>query len=202
MSDGTSATRETPDIKASYRSRLLAERERLHDHQRVQLDRRICAHLLRFLNDRDCVDLAGFMAFRGEPDLLPALEALHHAGRRVHLPVVNGREMQFGRWKPGQVMKENRFGIPEPIDGQICPPDRLEIVLMPLVAYSATGTRLGMGAGFYDRTFSFCLEHPDAGPSLVGAAYSLQEVNSLPAQSWDVPLDAVITDRGLQMFRD
>ncbi len=202
MFDGTSDARETPDVKASYRSRLLAERERLHDHQRVQLDRRICAHLLRFLDDRDCVDLAGFVAFRGEPDLLPALEALHHAGRRVHLPVVNDREMHFGRWTPGQAMKENRFGIPEPIDGRICPPDRLEIVLMPLVAYSATGTRLGMGAGFYDRAFSFCLEHPDAGPSLVGAAYSLQEVNSLPAQSWDVPLDAVITDRGLQMFRD
>lgn len=191
-----------PDQKAELRARLVAERERLHDHQRRQLDRRICVHLLRFLDDRDCINLAGFHAFRGEPNLMPALEALHHAGRRVHLPVVSGRDMRFNRWTPGQSMQTNRFGIPEPVDGPTCPPDRLEVVVMPLVAFSATGTRLGMGAGFYDRAFSFCLDHPDAGPMLLGAAYSLQEVNSLPAQSWDVPLDAVITDRGLQMFRE
>jgi len=191
-----------PDQKAELRARLVAERERLHDHQRRQLDRRICVHLLRFLDDRDCINLAGFHAFRGEPDLMPALEALHHAGRRVHLPVVNGQDMRFNRWTPGQAMQKNRFGIPEPVEGTTCPPDRLEVVVMPLVAFSATGTRLGMGAGFYDRAFSFCLDHPDAGPMLVGAAYSLQEINSLPAQSWDVPLDAVITDRGLQMFRE
>ncbi len=191
-----------PDQKAELRARLVAERERLHDHQRRQLDRRICVHLLRFLDDRDCINLAGFHAFRGEPNLMPALEALHHAGRRVHLPVVNGRDMRFNRWTPGQTLQKNRFDIPEPVDGTTCPPDRLEVVVMPLVAYSATGTRLGMGAGFYDRTFSFCLDHPDSGPMLVGAAYSLQEINSLPAQSWDVPLDAVITDRGLRMFRE
>ncbi len=197
-----SSDTEKPDQKAQLRARLVAERERLHIHQRRRLDRRICVHLLRFLDDRDCINMAGFHAFRGEPDLMPALEALHHAGRHVHLPVVNGRDMHFARWIPGQVMKKNRFGIPEPINGQVCPAERLEVVLTPLVAYSATGTRLGMGAGFYDRAFSFCLNHPDAGPMLVGAAYSLQEVNSLPAQSWDVPLDAAITDRGLQMFRE
>jgi 5-formyltetrahydrofolate cyclo-ligase len=116
--------------------------------------------------------------------------------------VVNGGQMHFRRWTPATAMQPNRFGIPEPVDGLDIPADRLELVLMPLVAYSATGTRLGMGAGYYDRAFAFALDHPDAGPLLVGAAYSLQEVNSLPAQSWDVPLDAVITDRGLRVFRE
>jgi 5-formyltetrahydrofolate cyclo-ligase len=191
------------DGKAELRARLIAERERLHDHQRRQMNRQICVHLLRFLDDRDCLNLAAFYPFRGEPDLMPALEALHHAGRRVHLPIVaDDNRMHFHRWVPGAPMKDNRFGIPEPLSGAECPPERLEVVLMPLVAFSATGTRLGMGAGFYDRAFEFCIDHPDAGPFLAGAAYSLQEVNSLPAQSWDVPLDAVITDRGLKMFRD
>lgn len=190
------------DQKAELRARLVAERQRLHDHQRRRLDRQICVHLLRFLDDRDCLNLAAFHAFRGEPDLMPALEALHHAGRRIHLPVINGDLMHFRRWQPGMPLRENRFGIPEPVDGVACPPERLELVLMPLVAFSASGTRLGMGAGFYDRTFEFCLPHPEAGPMLVGAAYSLQEVDSLPAQSWDVPLDAVITDRGRKVFRE
>ena len=188
------------DEKAELRARMVAERQLLHEHQRRRLDRQICAHLLRLLDDRDCVHLAAYIAFNGEPDLGPALEALHHAGRRIHLPVVNDNRMHFCRWTPTSEMRPNRFGIPEPVDGHECPPERLELVLMPLVAFSPGGTRLGMGAGYYDRTFGFCLDHPDSGPLLVGNAYSLQEVDSLPAQSWDVPLDAVITDRGLKVF--
>ena len=190
------------DEKAELRARMVAERQRLHGHQRRRLDRQICAHLLRLLDDRDSLHLAGFVAFNGEPDLGPALEALHHAGRRIHLPVVNDDRMHFLRWTPTTEMRPNRFGIPEPVDGHECPPERLELVMMPLVAFSPGGTRLGMGAGYYDRSFEFCLDHPDSGPMLVGTAYSLQEVDSLPAQSWDVPLDAVITDRGLKVFRE
>ena len=191
-----------PDQKAQLRARLVSERERLHEHQRRRLDRRICTHLLRFLDERDCLNLAAFYPFRGEPDLLPALEALHHAGRRVFLPVVRDQHMHFRHWSPASRMETNRFGIPEPTMGVECPPERLELVMMPLVAFSASGTRLGMGAGFYDRTFSFALDQPESGPWLVGAAYSLQEIDTLPAQSWDVPMDAVITDRGLRVFRE
>ena len=193
---------EQGDLKSTVRDRLIAAREGLHEHRRRQADRSICAHLLRFLDDRDCLHLAAYHAFRGEPNLFPALEALHHAGRRVYLPVVRDREMEFRRWSPGLDMPRNRFGIPEPLQGRLIEAAHLELVLMPLVAYSASGTRLGMGAGFYDRRFAFCLDQPDSGPLLVGAAYSLQQVDSLPAQSWDVPLDAVITERGLQRFRD
>ncbi len=192
----------SPDRKAELRTRLVGKRERLHDHQRRRLDRRICTHLLRFLDERDCLNLAAFHRFRGEPDLMPALEALHHAGRRVFLPVVREKRMRFRHWSPASRMENNRFGIPEPVMGVECPPERLELVLMPLVAFSAAGTRLGMGAGFYDRAFSFALDDPGSGPILVGAAYSLQEIDILPADPWDVPMDAVITDRGLRVFRE
>ncbi len=197
MNSGT----ETGDLKAGFRDRLIAERRSLHEHRRRHLDRSICAHLLRFLDDRDCLHMAAYHPFGGEPNLYPALEALHHAGRRVYLPIVDGRQMEFRRWQPGARMTPNRYGIPEPLEGRSIPARQLELVLMPLVAFSMTGTRLGMGAGFYDRCFSFSLEQPDSGPYLVGTAYSLQQVDSLPAQSWDVPLDAVITERGLNSFR-
>ena len=192
-----------PDRKSALRARLVAERERLHEHQRRRMDRQICAHLLRFLDERDCVNLAAFHAFRGEPDLMPALEALHQEGRRIFLPVV-GRDrcMQFHRWSPGAATAKNQFGILEPVGTPSCPISRLDLVLMPLVAFSVAGARLGMGAGYYDRAFEFCLKAPDSGPMRVGAAYSLQEVDNLPVQTWDVPLDAVITDRGLKTFRE
>jgi len=192
----------TRDLKAQLRTRILDMRAALHPHQRQKADRQICGHLLRLLGDRDYLDVAAFMPFRGEPDLTPAMEALSEAGRRIWLPVVNGSQMSFRLWQPGMKMAPNRFGIPEPVDDRICAPERLELVLTPLVAFAGTGTRLGMGAGFYDRTFAFARTSPFSGPWMVGAAYALQQVDSLPSEPWDVPLGGVLTERGLQVFRE
>ncbi|PKL94780.1 MAG: 5-formyltetrahydrofolate cyclo-ligase, partial [Gammaproteobacteria bacterium HGW-Gammaproteobacteria-8] len=131
-----------------------------------------------------------------------ALQVLAEAGRRIWLPVVDGDDMHFHRWQPGVEMRPNRFGIPEPVGSRRCPAERLELVLTPLVAYSSNGNRLGMGAGYYDRAFEFLRRDPAAGPWLVGVAYGLQQVDSLPVEPWDVPLGAVITERGLQVFRE
>lgn len=190
------------EAKIELRKRLVENRTALPAAQRRRADRQICVHLLRLLDDRDYLDIAAFMPFRGEPDLTPALSALSEAGRRIWMPVVDDETMRFRRWTPESATVGNRFGIPEPIEGAECAPRRLELVLAPLVAFSPNGTRLGMGAGFYDRTFGFSRQDPDAGPWLVGAAYALQRVDTLPAEPWDVPLGGVITERGLQVFRE
>lgn len=188
--------------KASLRRQLIETRTALHPDAKRRADRQLARHLSRLLQDRDCVDLAAFHPFRGEPDLRPVLEVLVDAGRRIWLPVVSGADMRFRRWLPETPMEANRFGILEPTDGAFREPERLEIVLTPLVAYSVSGMRLGMGAGYYDRAFGFLRSGPETGPWLVGTAYSFQQVDSLPADPWDVPLAAVLTERGLQLFRD
>ena len=188
--------------KAELRSRLIEQRSSLHPHQRAQADRRICAHLLRLLEERDYVDIAAFIPFRGEPDLRAALSVIAESGRRIWLPCIDGRCMRFCRWRPGEPMTDNRFGIPEPPRTSECEIERLELVLTPLVAFDGNGTRLGMGAGYYDRAFECLRLDPDAGPWLVGVAYAMQQVDSLPADPWDVPIGAVITDRGTRIFRE
>lgn len=188
-------------VKTEIRSRLLESRAALDERERRILDRRICEHLIRFLNGHDSLDLAAYAPFRGEPDLMPALAEMHRAGRRIHLPVLRDRELEFRRWLPDAPMRENRYGIPEPVSGRACPPDRLALVFAPLVGFAPSGARLGMGAGYYDRTFAFCREpHRDHRPLLVGTAYGLQEVDDLPVQDWDVLLDAVITEEGVREF--
>lgn len=188
--------------KRELRELLLAERLALPEARRRILDRQLCAHVLSFMAERPGPRISAFLAFRGEPDLRPALAALQAAGRDIHLPVLGEAGMEFRRWVLDDELVPNRFGIPEPVHGPLCPPEALDWVLMPLLAFSATGTRLGMGGGFYDRAFGFRLE-PGVlqKPILVGVAYGLQEVNSLPAQHWDVPLDAIITDHGIRRFR-
>lgn len=188
------------DRKAELRARIIAKRKQLGDRERNRHDRRICNKLLEFIESRDFARIAAYSAVNGEPELLAALEALHGAGRSIHLPVLEGRNMTFRRWRPGAPMETSRLGIPEPVGGTVCPPEQLELVLVPLVAFAADGTRLGMGAGYYDRTFGFRLDQADSGPMLIGTAYSLQEVESLPADRWDVPIDGVITEHGLRWF--
>ena len=187
--------------KAQLRERMLAARSQLDEAQRQRLNRRLCSQVLQFVSGRDDLDIAAFVPFKGEPDLMPALSALHGSGRRIHLPVLVGQGLTFRRWRPKQALVANAFGIGEPgPESTDIQASRLELVLMPLVAYSPTGVRLGMGAGYYDRAFEFCAGAPEAGPLLVGVAYSLQQVDSLPAAAWDVPMHAVINDMGVLMF--
>ncbi len=193
---------ELVSLKSDLRARLLGARAGLSEPLRLRLDRQICTHVLRLLEAHDCLDLAGYLPFRGEPDLRPALAALQQAGRRIWLPVVDGDRLRFRRWRADQPLQTNRFGIPEPADGPECAPDRLQLVLTPTVGFSIAGTRLGMGAGYYDRCFAFLRETPGTGPLLIAVAYAMQEVDSLPRQTWDVPLAGVLTERGLRMFRE
>lgn len=184
--------------KQILRQQFLAARLALPAQRRLILDRQLCAHIVRFMAERPGNRISGFWPFRGEPDLTPVLKRLHEAGREIYLPVLRSPDMVFGRWHPDIAMRPNRFGIPEPHSADVCSADNLDWVLMPMLAFSSTGTRLGMGGGFYDRTFGFLLQSDQAlKPVLVGVAYSLQEAPSLPLDRWDVPLSFVMTDLGV-----
>ncbi len=194
----------TPSDQAKQllRRAMQQARQALNEADRASLDGRIAGHLLRGLPQHAGQAIAGYHACRGEPDLGSALHTLHHAGCRLHLPVLVDAALQFRRWTPTSRLSANRYGIPEPLDGMPCAAEELDWVLLPLVAFSSVGARLGMGGGYYDRSFGFCLD-PAVGPRrprLIGVAYSLQEVESLPTAPWDVPLDAVVTERGMRRF--
>lgn len=139
-----------------------------------------------------------YFANDGELDPGPILtRALAH-GKHCYLPRLNRfplPHMEFVRYRPGGHLRANRFGILEPVDGRVCSPRALDLVLLPLVGFDAGGGRLGMGGGFYDRTFAFIRRLP--GPALVGLAHACQEVPCLPREAWDIPLAAIVTDRAL-----
>lgn len=187
--------------KQTLRRDLQAARRRLAAPERARLDLLICGHLLRVLEQCGGGTVAAYHACGGEPDLAPALLALDRAGYRVHLPVLLDQALQFRRWTPSALLTPNRYGIPEPVGGLAGAVEELDWVLLPLVAFSPAGARLGMGGGYYDRTFAFCLQSPiGSRPSLIGVAYGLQQVDSLPVDPWDVPLDGVVTDQGMRWF--
>ncbi|MGY6553976.1 MAG: 5-formyltetrahydrofolate cyclo-ligase [Wenzhouxiangella sp.] len=194
----TQAPNSLQQSKQALRRQMLAARQALDNTQRERLDLLLCGQVMRYVEGRPGDRLAAFHAFGGEPELQPALSALDAAGYQIHLPILQGRQLLFRRWTRGAVLTKNRYGIPEPLAGTPCGAEELDCVLMPLVAFSVSGARLGMGGGYYDRTFAFRRDAQAACvPQLVGVAYCLQQVDGLPVEPWDVPLDAVITDQGV-----
>jgi len=106
--------------------------------------------------------------------------------------------LSFAPWAPGAPLRHNRYGIPEPERGEMLAPDELDVVLLPLLGFDRSGNRLGMGAGYYDRSFEFLREATrPSRPVLVCIGYHFQEVPPMTAEPWDVRLDFVATDREL-----
>ena len=71
----------------------------------------------------------------------------------------------------------------------------IDIILMPLVAFDTNGNRIGSGAGYYDRTFSFLRDKNRASPYLIGLAFELQKISQIVADPWDVPLNLIVTEK-------
>jgi 5-formyltetrahydrofolate cyclo-ligase len=142
--------------------------------------------------------VAGYFPFRDEADPRALMAALSAKGHPLALPCVEaGRPLIFRAWKMGDAMHANAaaYNIPEPLaSAAVVVPS---LVLVPLLAFDAHGHRLGYGGGYYDRTLDKL-----KGVIAIGIAYDGQEIEALPREAHDHPLDAVITERGVRRFRD
>ena len=187
-----------PSIRRALRqarSSLSARDQRLHARALTRLLGKDPA----FLKARR---LAAYWPADGELDPRPLLALASRRGRSTFLPVLRrasrGR-LRFVRYRPGEPLDAKRFGfrIPEPRRrGHIGPPWHLDLILMPLVGFDLDCNRLGMGGGFYDRTLAY-LRHRSywRRPRLVGIAHECQRLERIEPRPWDIPLDAVATER-------
>ncbi len=146
--------------------------------------------------------IACYLPVKDEFDTLPMIEAIWRAKKHCYLPVLTEeKSLQFVQYDYGDVLHPNRYSILEPLDqSRRVPPEQLDIMLLPLLAFDRAGTRLGMGGGYYDRTLAFLQERGGEKPKLIGVAYAVQEAKWLPSEPWDVGLEGVVTDRGFYLF--
>lgn len=171
---------------------------------------KLCRQLRQHRWFQQARSLAAYLANDGEIDPTPLIRLAWRLGKRVYLPVLHPLRpgflhfIQYDRQTP---LTKNRFGIPEPRlrgygtrRGRQCRTQALGLVLLPLVGFDEQGQRLGMGGGFYDRSFA---PRP-AGfrqPRLMGLAHECQKVDALPVAGWDVPLSGVMTPESLYQDR-
>lgn len=177
------------DEKAAARKAALARRKAAHC---PEADQAGVANLLAALLPHKGKVIAGYMPIRSEIDPLPAMAAMAAWGP-VAVPVIKGagKPLAFRQWQPGAPMVPGPFGAEVPAEGAWLTP---EVLIVPLVAFTRAGARLGYGGGFYDRTLEALRAR---GPvTAIGYAYGAQEAEALPQEPTDEPLDLIVTDRG------
>lgn len=140
--------------------------------------------------------LAGYMPILTEVDPLPVMAAMASFGP-VGVPVIQGegQPLKFRVWTPGCKMVDGPFGAKVPEAGAWLEP---EVVIVPLVAFSDEGGRLGYGGGFYDRTLEKLRAR--GGVTAYGYAFNAQRTAALPQEDTDQKLDGIVTEDGLELF--
>ncbi len=142
--------------------------------------------------------LALYMPVDGEISLLPLLELARQQHRQCYLPVLepDTKTLVFTRFESDEELAINFYGLREPpvrSDNTIAASE-LDLVLLPLVAFDGYGCRLGMGGGYYDRTFAFMKNTSGRQPLLMGVAHDFQRVDKLEMAEWDIPLHEIMTE--------
>lgn len=144
--------------------------------------------------------VAGYWPIGEELDPRPLMASLEAQGHTLALPITPDipGPLLFRQWRMGEPLQAGRFGTSEPRpEAPVCRPD---VLLLPLLAFTKRGDRLGYGGGFYDRTIAALLasaeELPHPKPLLLGLAFSCQELGTLPTETTDQPLDWIITEKG------
>jgi len=181
--------------RQQLRQQIRLRRKSLTHEQQTQAAQQAAARMMGFAPVVEAQTVAAFLSFDGELDTRPLIEGLWRAGKKVYLPVLHpfsAGNLLFLRYFPDSDLVLNHFKIHEPaLDVRhVLPLNKVDVLITPLVAFDATGQRLGMGGGFYDRTLQNWRAH---GLFPVGYAHDCQQVDALPVEEWDIPLPAVIT---------
>lgn len=170
-------------------------RQHLSSAYQKKASDQICANIRKLDHYRYARQIALYQAVNGEVDLASLWRSAPMQGKFCYFPALNDDyTLSFLPATPASSFHKNRYGIEEPVAARelALTPEKFDLIFVPLVAVDHQGNRLGMGAGYYDRTFTNCRL-----PLLVGVAYEFQRVSFIQAQEWDISLDVVITERDI-----
>ncbi|MEM1092535.1 MAG: 5-formyltetrahydrofolate cyclo-ligase [Pseudomonadota bacterium] len=187
------------EAKAAERHRWRSLRRSQSAEQRATASRLICSRIVDQPVFQRVTHIAAYLALSDEVNLSGLLDRCQALGKQIWLPRVTDQHMAFAAYDPRErgALVKSRVGTYQPKpEAPVRSTQRLDLVLLPVLAFTRRGDRLGMGGGYYDRTFSFMLPtRPGSGPELVGVAFTVQEAERLPSDPWDVPLHHVATQQ-------
>jgi len=178
--------------RRSERERLIAARLQLDAATLDEWRRRMDGYLERSFPGLARTRLAFCWPIKNEYDARHLARTLRERGALTALPVVVAPKtpLAFREWHPGIELAKGALDIPYPANSQEITPDA---VLLPMNGWDAQGYRLGYGAGFFDRTLASLPRKP----VVIGVSYELARMDTIHPQSWDIPVDYLVTERGV-----
>lgn len=190
--------------KAQIRRSIRSLRNKYSAVDKVVASKNIAKQLANNIPLNQYQKIACFLSFDGEISTQSIIKQLVSENKTCYLPKIRPykpNRLWFMPYTSQSTLLNNRYGIPEVdlLPNHALAVSKLDLVLLPLVAFDNQGHRLGMGGGFYDATFAH-LKRKKSRPLLVGLAYEIQQIKNLPNDPWDLPLDAVCTEESFYRF--
>jgi 5-formyltetrahydrofolate cyclo-ligase len=190
-------------MKESLRKKLRAQRRSLSDSDHRQRSAAASKAVMRLRMFSAGKRVALYLPFDCETDTAALIRAAQQRGVQIFVPVISDRRHCRLRFYPlkGQT-SPGTFGISVPrLRVRPVSPQWLDLIVIPLVGVDADGRRLGMGGGYYDRALAFRRRRRYwKGPHLVGLAFDCQRTHSKFADAWDVRLNSLATESGVEHF--
>jgi 5-formyltetrahydrofolate cyclo-ligase len=189
----------TDSLKAwrkSERARLVAARMAVDAEHLAEMRGAIDAHITRAFPGLAQGIVAFCWPYRNEYDARYLARRWRAQGAYTALPVVvaSGQPLIFRLWKPGDALATGVYDIPYPAVGDAVVPDA---ALVPMNGFDAGGYRLGYGGGFFDRTLAALRAGGSSRPLAIGVTYELARIETIHPQPHDIPMDYVVTERGV-----
>jgi 5-formyltetrahydrofolate cyclo-ligase len=187
--------------RKAERARLIAARIALDAPQLAALREAIDTHLARAFPGLATSIVAFCWPYQNEYDARHLAHRLRARGAKTALPVVvaSGQPLIFRLWKPGDTLAKGVYDIPYPPAGEAIVPD---VALVPMNGFDGGGYRLGYGGGFFDRTLAALRAGGATRPVAIGVTYELARMQTIHPQSYDIPMDYVVTERGVYQRMD
>ncbi len=179
----------------AVRQTMLRRRRRIPYGAQLRASHSLATNIVKTAVYQQSQHIAFYWAVAGEISVQTVLKQAWKDQKTCYLPVIDDKTLVFVNVTPATRMELNRFSIPEPTAGGLIVPPALDLVLTPLVAFDRQCHRIGMGGGFYDRTFAVCKNTVHHRPFMMGVAHYCQQTSAITPASWDITLDSVVTDR-------
>ena len=176
-------------LKSKLRNKILEIRKKIHKN-RIQINFNQILKILKKEKINKKI-IGGYYPVNFEVDDLALLKKFKKNKFDISLPVIKKNfQMDFYKWSFSDLLKVNKYGIPEPETKNIVYPD---ILLIPLVAFDKNLNRLGYGGGYYDRLLKKLSKKKKI--IKIGLALSVQRIDKVPINVYDQKLDYIITNK-------
>jgi 5-formyltetrahydrofolate cyclo-ligase len=181
------------ELKNSIRKVLRQKKEAMHPEERLEKSQRICRHLMGLIRAGETVMV--YTSKEMEVNTKPLIAALFRQKNLVVVPIIVREDisLRLSYLRDFAALVPSTFDVPEPIGSEIAAAaEDIDTIVLPMLGFDRKGGRIGYGAGYYDR---FLSKNPNL--RKIGIAFACQEVQDLPVDENDMPMDFIITEDGI-----